>query len=369
MRSWRPGPRHRPHGDGGREPRPAAVRGRAAGRARGPGSAGRAAGPERGPAAAADPGRVEGRVLPQDRALEPLQSGPRFQAELADQDLAGRPVGAERFGLPPAAVQGEHQLPVQALAQRVHRDQRLELADDVGVTAQRQVGLDPVFGRAEPELLQPPGLHLRERLAAEVAEGGAAPELKRRAQARGSRSRLVRRELAAALPDQPLEPVRVELAVVDLQAVRTRPGQQHGRAESLAEPGDVHLKAALRARRRLIAPQVVDEGSARDRLVRVQQQDGQQPAQPGAADLDHAPVGADLDRPEDPIVGHLGPTPVPAPSKHDRAVRAPGCVNRGADRMPAPDQGLSASCKPTAPRSARVNRVFTERIRDRGGLA
>ena len=287
------------------------VRGRAAAargaRAGGPGG-GRIAG-----RAGGRPGRVEGRILAQDRALEPLQGGPGFQAELADHHLAGRPVGAERFGLPSAAVQREHQLPVQALAQRVHRDQCLELADDVGVAAEGQVGLDPVFDRAEPELLQPPGLHLRERLAAEVAEGGAAPEPKRRAQARGRRSRLVRRELAPALPDQPLEPARVQLAVVD-HAGSTHPAGSAARAS----------RGALRSREtytsRLpcapaggsIAPQVMDEDAARDRLVRVQQQDGQQPAQPGAADLDHAPVGADLDRPEDPIVGHPGPTPVPA---------------------------------------------------------
>ena len=170
-------------GDGGQPPPAGARPGRAA--REGWGGRGRVAGRP-----GARGGRVEVRVLAQDRALEPLQGGPGFQAELADHHLAGRPVGAERFGLPSAAVQGEHQLAVQALAQRVHRDQCLELADDVGVTAEGQVGLDPVFGRAEPEFLQPPGLHLRERLAAEVAEDGAAAEPERRAQGHGRRSRL-----------------------------------------------------------------------------------------------------------------------------------------------------------------------------------
>ena len=83
--------------------------------------------------------QVERSILPQDRALQPLQRRARLEAELLDQRPARRLVGLQRFGLAPAAVQRDHQLSVQALAQRVHRGQRRQLADHVGVKAQRQV--------------------------------------------------------------------------------------------------------------------------------------------------------------------------------------------------------------------------------------
>ena len=34
-------------------------------------------------------------------------------------------------------------------------DERLELADELGVTAEREIGLDPLLERGEPQLLQP----------------------------------------------------------------------------------------------------------------------------------------------------------------------------------------------------------------------
>jgi hypothetical protein len=49
------------------------------------------------------------------------------------------------------------------------RDQRLELADQLRVAAEREVGLDPLLDDREPEILQPPCLHLRR----------SAPELER----------------------------------------------------------------------------------------------------------------------------------------------------------------------------------------------
>ncbi len=61
-------------------------------------------------------GQVERRVLPQDRVLKPLQRRARFHAKLLDQRPARLLVGPQRLRLPPAPVQSDHQLPVQALA-------------------------------------------------------------------------------------------------------------------------------------------------------------------------------------------------------------------------------------------------------------
>ena len=83
-------------------------------------------------------GPFERRVLGEDRRLEPLQLVTRDEPELVDQGRAHAPVGLERVGLPPRAVEREHELSVQLLAVRVLGRQRLELPDDRGMTAERR---------------------------------------------------------------------------------------------------------------------------------------------------------------------------------------------------------------------------------------
>ena len=87
--------------------------------------------------------RSERRVLLEDRALEVAQRGARLDAELVDQRRAGRPEGLERVGLAPGAVERQHLQRAEALVQRVLGDQRVELRDQLGVAAAREVGLDP----------------------------------------------------------------------------------------------------------------------------------------------------------------------------------------------------------------------------------
>ena len=56
-------------------------------------------------------------------------------------------VGVERLGLASRAVEREHQLAAQPLAQRVLGDQRLELADQLSVAAERELGVDAPLER------------------------------------------------------------------------------------------------------------------------------------------------------------------------------------------------------------------------------
>ena len=51
-------------------------------------------------------------------------------------------VGLERLGLAPGAVEREHLLAAQPLAQRMLADERLELAGDLGVAAAGEVRVD-----------------------------------------------------------------------------------------------------------------------------------------------------------------------------------------------------------------------------------
>ena len=129
---------------------------------------------------------------------------------------------------------------MKSLAQRVRGDERLALGDDVRVPAEGQIGFDPVLDQADPQLLQPRDLHLRERLVPEVGERRTAPEGERLAKMRRRPFGRVRRQRLPALPGEPLEPVHVELIGRDPEEVRTWPRQDNGflrdRVERLAQP-------------------------------------------------------------------------------------------------------------------------------------
>ena len=45
----------------------------------------------------------------------------------------------------PEAVEGEHLLTPQPLAERMASDERLELARELGVAAEREIGVDPLL--------------------------------------------------------------------------------------------------------------------------------------------------------------------------------------------------------------------------------
>ena len=69
-------------------------------------------------------------------------------------------------------------------------DEALQLADDVGVASEREVGLDPLLERVQAQLLQPRDLRLGERLECELVQRRPPPQGKRLAQDRGCRFRV-----------------------------------------------------------------------------------------------------------------------------------------------------------------------------------
>ncbi len=73
------------------------------------------------------------------------------------------------------AVMGEDLRTDAALVERTTR-RYLELADELGVASQREVGLDAILKRRQALLLQTTGLALRERLVGEVGQCGAPPQ-------------------------------------------------------------------------------------------------------------------------------------------------------------------------------------------------
>ena len=138
---------------------------------------------------------------------------------------------------------------------------------------------------AEPQLLQPADLGLREALAGELRERRATPQ----------RQRLV--ELALGL--ERLEAVEVELAGLDAQQVAGRPRLDPLAAEELAQVGDVDLQRLVDGRRRVLLPQRVDQPVSRDDAIGVEQQQGQQRALLEAAHLERPPIRVHLKRAED----------------------------------------------------------------------
>ena len=123
-----------------------------------------------------------GRLLAQNRLLELLERRARIDAELLDERAARVPVDVERLRLPPRAVEREHELGAEALAERVGGDELLQLADDVRMPAEGEIRLDPALERGQAQLLEARDRRLRERLVGEVGERRPAPE------ARASRS-------------------------------------------------------------------------------------------------------------------------------------------------------------------------------------
>jgi len=136
-----------------------------------------------------------------------------------------------------------------------------------------------------PELLEAGGLGLGEAPVGEVGERRSPPEGQRLPE--------------AALLLQSLEALQIELVGRKAQQVAGRHGLQALPAEELAELGDVHLQRLGGGLGRLSLPEGVDQAVARDDLVPVEQQDGQQTALLGAPKAHRPRLGVNLERPKD----------------------------------------------------------------------
>ena len=96
-----------------------------------------------------------------------------------------------------------------------------------------------------------------------------------------------------------LEALGIERAWLDMQQVAVPARFESAVSQDLAQLGDVDLDALRRFRRRLLAPELVDQAVDRDDLVRVHQQRGQERALLRRPERDRAARLEGLDRPED----------------------------------------------------------------------
>src|SRR5581483_239289 len=262
-------------------------------------------GDERAPPAA-EPGcggrrRVQRRVLAEDRLLELPERRTGLEAELGDEGAPRVGEDPERLRLPARAVEREHLLAAEPLPQRVLRRQRLELGRECRVPAERELRVDPLLDREQAQLLEPVDLGSRERLVCEIGERAAAPQRKPFLEPRQGASRIPAGVRAAALLEESLEPVGVELLRLELEDVAAGARADELRvAERLAQPRDLVVEAVVCVAGRPLRPELVEEAVARDDLVRMEEQDRQERALLRPSDGDDALAVPGLERAEKP---------------------------------------------------------------------
>ena len=245
------------------------------------------------------------------------------------------PEHLERVGLPVAPVEREHQLPAEPLAAPVLGDQRLELGDELAMAPEREVGLDAVLERRQPQLLQPRHLGLRERLVADVLVGVPAPQPERLAEARLRRAGLAPRQLGTPARDQELEALEIQLAGREAQPVAGPVQLDPLGAQAPAQAVHVDLQGVDGRRGRLLTPQRVDQPVARDDLPAGDQQAREQRHLLARRQLDGAGGGGDLHGSEHAEL-HGRQSSVPARRSASSARTLRGAVGRHAGESVAP---------------------------------
>ena len=232
------------------------------------------------------------RILAQDRLLELSQRQAGLDPELLDEQAPGVSVDLQRLCLAAGAVERAHQLATQLLTEWMRGHERLELSDEIGVPAEPQLELDPLADHREPEILEPCDLRPSEVLEGKLLQRRTSPESERLAQQFDRAFRVVMR---SRLGDERVEAVAIELPGFDAEQIARRPREDHSvvgaRLARLEQSPQVryvrldHVGCRLGA---LLAPDVVDQASARDDLVRVQQQAQEERALFGGSQVNDA---------------------------------------------------------------------------------
>jgi hypothetical protein len=251
------------------------------------------------------PRRCERRVLVEDPALELLELGARIDAQLFGEQPSPVAVCAQGLRLPAAPVQRQHQPGPEPLAQWMTLDEKGKLGDELGVTAQVELGLGPFLESREPELFEVRDLGAGKSFAREVGQCVTSP------QGEGIRDlpRPARRiGRAARRRDGSGESIPVELSRLEHEPVAGTLGQDPGWAEQLPKDRDVSLERLLGGRRRLLAPQGLDEPVRRHTLVRMEQEQRKEPSWLGAGGREVALPIQHLEAPKDPEVQPIRPS-------------------------------------------------------------
>ena len=205
--------------------------------------------------------------------LEPFERRPGLERELVGEETAALLVHLQRVGLPARAVEREHQLAAQALAERIRRHQPLQLRDELRVSAKLELRVDALLKRAEAQPLETIGLGAREVLIAKVGKRLAAEERERPPQKLRTRVRI---RLPPSLRHQRVETAEVAALRPQAERVSRRPRLDRLRSEQLPQRRHVPMQRLRRRLRRLRPPQGLDQLVRTDHLAPAQQQQREQ---------------------------------------------------------------------------------------------
>jgi hypothetical protein len=177
---------------------------------------------------------------------------------------------------------------VEALAQRLLDDERVEFGHHRGVSTCGQVCVEGQLGGAQPQFLESPDLHRRERLIRNVRERVSPPQCKRLAAAPGL--------------EQALEAHRVDFAGGQLELVAAPVGgdARPVAIERGAQVRDVALEHLRGGRGQLLAPQAVHERVHRNGAPDFECEHREDRPLLARTELDGAVMDAGLERPEKP---------------------------------------------------------------------
>ena len=175
----------------------------------------------------------------------------RLDSQLFDEGFACGAVGVQRIRLAAAAIEREHPLCVQALAQRVGGDQRFELDKCLDRVTVAQVGFDGDLERAHPQLVEPPDLGRGERLIRDVGERRPTPQSQRRT------------HVTVRAAEHPCETLGVDGVWLDPQLVGATARNDRGLPEQLAQLRDVQLDHLRRTCRRMLTPEAIGQAHPR----------------------------------------------------------------------------------------------------------
>ena len=104
----------------------------------------------------------------QHSRMEGPQRLARLEAELIDESPPHLLIRRERVGLAVGPIEGEHELRVQPLPERVLAREPLQVGDQVSGVTRRERRVKPILERGEPQLGQPPDLGSREVVVDEL---------------------------------------------------------------------------------------------------------------------------------------------------------------------------------------------------------
>ena len=215
---------------------------------------------------------VEAGIVIEDRRLQISELAAGIDAELVEQGAARLLDGAQCVRLPARAVEGERELGAEGFPQGIEPDELGQLARERAVAAECEIGRDAVFDGSDALFLESSGQPGCKLPVGELDQRGPAPERVGRRQDVAGSLGIAAGEFAPALVDHVLEVAEVDIVARGGQAIARRvPTQQLGRAfgiaigfERLPQPRDVALQGARGRRRRIFAPQCVEQGVRRD---------------------------------------------------------------------------------------------------------